>query len=101
MILTAATEIKKNIKPGFCLEQNDPNPFKKRTIIKINLPHRTRMTVIITNTYGKVIDKMIENTKDAGTYELEFIAEELPFGTYFCHVVADSFCESKEMELTK
>lgn len=85
----------------FLIEQNGPNPFKKKTTIKINLPYRTKITVIITNAYGKVVDKMISSIHNAGSYDLEFCAEELPRGTYFCHVVADDFCDSKEMELTK
>lgn len=83
------------------LEQNCPNPFRKKTTLKLNLPYQTKVTVIITNAYGRVVDKMISNEHGAGSYELEFRAEELPTGTYFCHVVADNFSESKEMEITK
>jgi len=100
MIVTAA-QLQEKCRNGFLIEQNGPNPFRKKTTIKINLPYRTKISVIITNAYGKVVDKMISSIHNAGTYDLEFSAEELPQGTYFCHVVADNFCESKEMELAK
>ena len=48
-----------------------------------------------------VVDKLISSVHDAGAYELEFIGDGLPGGTYFCHVVADKFTDSREMELTK
>lgn len=93
---------KKNIIPsGFQLGQNYPNPFKKLTTIKINLPYEAKVTVVITNSYGRVVDKLISSVHNAGSYELEFIGDGLPGGTYFCHVVADKFSESREMELTK
>jgi len=85
----------------FDLSQNEPNPFKKLTTIKINLPHQTKVTVLITNSYGKVVDKLFSSVQDAGTYELDFFAEGLSRGTYFCHIVADNYSNSREMELIK
>lgn len=85
----------------FDLSQNEPNPFKTLTTIKINLPHETKVTVLITNSYGKVVDKLISSVQDAGTYELDFFAEGLSRGTYFCHLVADNYSYSREMELIK
>jgi hypothetical protein len=99
--VTAATQINNKIRTNFFLEPEEPGPLRKQAKIKINLPYRTRVTVIITNVYGKVVDKMISSIHNAGCYELEFSSEELPRGTYFCHVIADNFSESKEMELTK
>jgi hypothetical protein len=97
-----AAQHKKNIIPsGFYLEQNYPNPFKKLTTIKFSLPYETKVTIVITNSYGRVVDKLISSAHNAGSYELEFIGDGLPGGTYFCHVVADKFAESKEMELAK
>jgi len=85
----------------FDLSQNDPNPFKKLTTIKFNLPYKTKVTVLITNSYGKVVDKLISSVQDAGIYELEFFADGLSRGTYFCHLVADNYSETMEMELIK
>jgi hypothetical protein len=85
----------------FDLSQNEPNPFKKLTTIKINLPHQTKVTVLITNSYGKVVDKLISSVQDAGMYELDFFADGLSKGTYFCHLVADNYSYSREMELIK
>ena len=91
-----------NIIPtGFYLEQNNPNPFNKLTTIKFNLPQQVKVTIIITNSYGRVVDKLISSSYDAGSYKVEFLADGLPKGTYFCHLVADKFSDSREMELTK
>ncbi len=101
MNVIAAHQQKNIIPSGFCLEQNNPNPFNKLTTIKFNLPCQAKVTIVITNSYGRVVDKLISSAHNAGSYELEFFGDGLPKGTYFCHVVADKFSESREMELTK
>ena len=85
----------------FDLSQNEPNPFKKLTTIKINLPRQTKVTVLITNSYGKVVDKLISSVLDEGMYELDFFADGLSRGTYFCHLVTENYSETREMELIK
>jgi len=101
LIIASAPLGQNTCKLDFYLEQNRPNPFNSLTLIKYSLPHKSKVTVVITNSYGKVVDKLISATQDAGTYELKFSADGLPRGTYFYHVVADQFCESREMEVLK
>jgi len=101
-VIIAADQIKQFKNPiGFYLEQNKPNPFKSLTVIKYNLPYNSKVTIVVTNAYGKVIDKLISDTQEAGSYELKFSADGLPRGTYFYHVVADQYCDSREMEILK
>jgi phage replication-related protein YjqB (UPF0714/DUF867 family) len=88
-------------KSEFYLEQNDPNPFNGTTKIKLSLPFESKVTVLITSPHGKIIDKLISNTLRAGIYEIEFYAEGLMRGTYYYHILADKFSETREMELIK
>lgn len=101
MLVIATSRSRNMIPSGFHLEQNNPNPFRGRTTIKFCLPFQSKVTVIITNSYGKVIDKIISSVHDPGMYKLEFFADGLSKGTYFCHLVADRHSESMEMELIK
>lgn len=101
LIIAAAPVRHTKNQIGFYLEQNMPNPFKSNTIIKYCVPYKSRVTVVITNSYGKVVDKLISATQEAGSYELKFSADGLPRGTYFYHVVADQFCDSREMEILR
>jgi len=101
VILTLATQTKNSIPTGVYLEQNDLNPFNGKTTIKFCLSNQSKVTVLITNSYGKVIDKLISSFLNAGMYEIGFIADGLSRGTYFCHIVADNYSHSQEMELIK
>jgi hypothetical protein len=99
VILTAVPHAQIFNGTGFYLAQNDPNPFNGMTKIKLSLHFESKITVLITNPYGKVIDKLVSNKLCAGIYEIQFYANGLPGGTYFYHIVADNFFESREMEI--
>jgi len=85
----------------FELNQNYPNPFKKKTRIKYSLPCKSRVMIMFNNDVGHVIEKLILNNQEPGEYEIEFYADGLPKGTYFYHVIAGDFFDSREMELIK
>jgi len=101
VILTAAQRMNDNVQSGLYMEQNDPNPFNGMTTIKFCLSNQSKVTILITNSYGKVVDKLISNLLNPGNYKLDFVADGLSKGTYFCHVVADNYSYSQEMELVK
>lgn len=101
MTVTDSQRTKRIQTKGFYLEQNNPNPFNKMTTFQFSLPYQARVSIIITNSYGRVVDKLISGMYDAGAYKLEFLGDGLPKGTYFYHIVADKFSDSREMELIK
>jgi len=85
----------------FELTQNDPNPFRKRTVFRYSLPYKTKVVIMINNEEGQIIDKLILPNQEQGVYELEFYADGLPKGIYFYHLIADDYVKSREMELIK
>ena len=101
MNVTGLPLLKNAYSKGFYLEQNNSNPFDRQTSIRLNLPCKVKVTVLVTNSFGRVVDKIIANIYEAGSYNLEFLGDGLPKGTYFYHVVADKFSDSIEMELIK
>ena len=101
MVVTCSPKSKKLRTIGFYLEQNNPNPFNELTTIRFSLPCQSKVTIIITNSYGRVVDKIISNLYDEGSYNLDFLADGLPKGTYFYHLITDKFADSREMELIK
>jgi len=55
----------------FYLSQNYPNPFSKKTIIKYCVAYETRVKLEVFRE-GRLIKKLVDEEKDAGTYEIEF-----------------------------
>jgi len=66
----------------FYLSQNYPNPFRDKTVIKYCLAFRTKVLLTIHDAEGKEIEKLVDEEKQPGTYEVEFFAchshESLP-----------------------
>jgi hypothetical protein len=92
--------LKQSVSPkDFELFQNHPNPFIEKTKIKYSLPYKSEVIIMFNNGEGHVLEILNLINQEAGEYELEFLADGLPSGTYFYHVVAGGLFDSREMEL--
>ena len=56
----------------FYLGQNYPNPFKDKTTIKYCMADKTRVQIIVYDAEGNEIEKLVDEVKEPGTYEVEF-----------------------------
>jgi len=61
----------------FYLSQNYPNPFTERTTIKLCVAYKTRVKLEVFTSEGKALETLLDEVKEAGTYELEFSARKL------------------------
>ena len=96
----------------FYLSQNYPNPFKEKTIIKYCVAFKTKVQLTVYNSEGGVIEKLVDEEKKPGSYEVEFFAcySGLPperdgesgnpkEGTYFYRLEAGDYSSEKKMQL--
>jgi hypothetical protein len=97
------------IPSEFFLSQNYPNPFKEKTIIKYCVAYKTRLKLTVYNSKGEVIEKLVDEEKKPGTYEVEFNtsidlfgkSRYLSNGDYFYRMIAGDYSNQKEMILEK
>jgi ligand-binding sensor domain-containing protein len=85
----------------FSLEQNYPNPFNPITKIKYSIPSQTFVTIKIYDLLGKELESLVNEEKPAGSYELNFNAENLSSGVYFYRLITNKFIETKKLILLK
>ena len=85
----------------FRLYNNYPNPYNPTTIIRYSIPEASFTSIRIYNELGKEVSALVNETKSAGTYEVEFNASNLSSGVYYYKLQAGSFTETKKMILTK
>ena len=91
----------------FYLSQNYPNPFKEKTSIKYCVAYKTRVQITVHNSKGEVIEKLVDEEKNPGTYEIEFTIVEkhrdsaLQNGNYSCRLTAEDYTSEKKMNLVK
>lgn len=87
----------------FALDQNYPNPFNPGTSIQYAVSGRQFVSLKVYDVLGKEIATLVDEYKEAGTYNVEFTINNLQLssGIYFYKLQAGSFIETKKMILMK
>lgn len=83
------------------LYQNYPNPFNPVTKIKFDIPKTAYTTLLVYNMLGQEVMSLVNGTKSAGTYIVDFNAGNLPSGTYFYKLISGNFSEIRKMVVIK
>jgi parallel beta-helix repeat protein len=89
------------IKTAFYLSANYPNPFNPTTNITYNVPYSAVISLKIYDILGKEAAVLVQEYKQAGTYNIKFNAGNLPSGTYIYKLECNGFSEAKKMVLLK
>lgn len=66
------------IPSEFYLSQNYPNPFRDKTTIKYCITYKTKVILEVFSAEDKMIERLLDEEKEAGTYEVEF-------NSFACH----------------
>lgn len=96
----------------FYLSQNYPNPFREKTVIKYCVAYKTKVQITVYDSEGKEIEKLVDEEKNPGTYEVEFQSaarlpdgqvgsRQLAIGTFFYRLEAGDYLSEKRMEIIK
>jgi len=67
---------------GFYLAQNYPNPFNPVTTIKITLSNPGHVVLAVYNISGKLVEKLVDEHRESGYYEITFDASKHSSGIY-------------------
>jgi hypothetical protein len=85
----------------YVLHQNYPNPFNPSTVISYQLPVGGNATIKVYDLLGKDVATLINEEQSAGTYKVEFDANQLSSGIYFYQLKAGEYVNTKKMLLIK
>jgi hypothetical protein len=99
-IPTSISNTKPNPK-SYELIQNYPNPFNPSTTIHYSIPKLSFVSLKIYDVLGSEISTLVNEEKQAGTYEVKFDAGGLSSGVYFYQLNAGDFEETKKMILIR
>lgn len=107
---SVATSVReeKELEKDFLLNEPYPNPFNPSTQITYSLKKQTKVKLTVYDTLGKEVTVLINKEQSAGSYEIEFNAEQynLSSGVYFLEMITvdkgkEVFKESKKLVLMK
>ena len=95
MIISIVTE--------YNLSQNYPNPFNPSTRISWQSIQSSGVikTLKVYDVLGNEVATLVNEYRNAGSYEVDFNASSLSSGIYFYRLQAGSFIQTKKMILIK
>jgi hypothetical protein len=83
------------------LQQNFPNPFNPRTVIRYQLSAVSDVRLVVYDLLGREVAVLVDRVMDAGTHEASFDGSGLPSGIYVYRLKAGSFSESRKLTLIR
>ena len=78
---------------NYRLDQNNPNPFEKETVIAYALPRRSFVTLEIVDHQGELVRELIREMQEPGEYDVCWGGENddgnrVCEGRYLCRMTA-------------
>tara|TARA_X000000368_G_C23054484_1_gene723190 strand:- start:2949 stop:4808 length:1860 start_codon:yes stop_codon:yes gene_type:complete len=83
------------------LNSSYPNPFNPITSISYDLSYEDHINLSIFNLMGQNIETLVEGTKEAGTYSINWNASSQPSGMYFLRLETSNETYFQKLMLIK
>jgi hypothetical protein len=100
-IVTDVNYLPSSIPDNYNLYQNYPNPFNPATVISYSLPREGFVSLRVYDILGNEVAELANEQKSAGTYRVDFNADNLSSGVYFYRIKIDGFAQAKKMIIQK
>lgn len=81
------------------LGQNYPNPFTGNTTISYRLPEQGPVSLKVYNSIGQEVAVLVDAEQNEGIHTVQFNAEGLTGGMYYCTLLFDGQAQSRKMFL--
>lgn len=106
-LVTAFDDISVNFTQQSTILQNYPNPFYKITKISYMISPSelnyseddSKVELKVYDSLGKEVAMLVNKVQSAGLYEIEWNADYLPGGIYYCRLRNGNFIQTKKMIL--
>ncbi|WP_290660184.1 T9SS type A sorting domain-containing protein [Ignavibacterium sp.] len=86
---------------AYQLYQNYPNPFNPTTKISWQSPVNGQQTLKVYDVLGREVATLVDEYREAGSYEIEFDATNLSSGMYIYRLQSGNYSDVKKMILSK
>ncbi|MFC2093719.1 T9SS type A sorting domain-containing protein [Bacteroidota bacterium] len=100
-LITGVTQNGNTLPTDYVLSQNYPNPFNPTTTINFTIPTTGLVVLKVYNVLGKEVATLVNETKNAGSYNVNFNGTNLTSGVYFYKIEVRGFATVKKMLLMK
>ncbi len=103
ILLNDSIDADDGLVTDYQLSQNYPNPFNPETVIQFKIPVGGIISLKVYDNLGREIVTLVDEYKEAGTYNVTFNASEQPLssGVYFYRLVTGNKILAKKMVYVK
>ncbi len=96
LVTITGTELDNETVTNYKLYENYPNPFNPSTKIKYSIPLSGNVKITVYDVLGKEIIKLVDEYKNANSYEVEFNSIDLSSGIYFYNKKSRNYSATKK-----
>lgn len=79
----------------------NPNPFNPATQITYFLPEKEHVRLAVYDVAGRLVVQLVDGVKDGGEHTVEWRADDMPSGVYFCQLEAGDVLQNQKLILLK
>jgi hypothetical protein len=109
VLTTAVAQQSSEIPATSSLAQNYPNPFNPKTAVRYQVSAVSEVRLVVYDLLGREVTTLVNDRKDAGTYDVMFDASGLASGVYVYRLEArslgsptsETFVQTRKMVLAK
>ncbi|MCK4577850.1 MAG: T9SS type A sorting domain-containing protein [Candidatus Marinimicrobia bacterium] len=90
----------------FALHQNYPNPFNPATTLVFELPHTTKVSLVVYDIIGREVVRLVDAVRPGGFNEVQWFGQgamgrQVASGIYIARLVTPEYSKSIKMVLMK
>jgi hypothetical protein len=78
-----------------------PNPFNPVTKITYWIPQKAHVNLSMYDVAGRLVERLVNDVRETGEHAVEWHADGLPSGVYFCLLEVGDFSEHRKVMLLK
>lgn len=99
---TGINDYKSTLTPDeYSLFQNYPNPFNPATTINYSIPKAGNVSISVYNSIGSKVASLVNGFKPAGSYSVQFNANNLASGIYMYKMDSGNYSSTKKLIIIK
>ena len=96
-----AVESEVEIKAGYYLKANYPNPFNSSTTISFSLSKSGRATLEVFDVTGRIVKTLADDIMTAGEHQIQFDGTNLSSWTYFARIRVGNNMRTEKLVLLR
>ncbi len=89
------------VPSAFALSAAYPNPFRQATVLTVDLPQPSAVTLAVYDVLGRRVAVLVDGALEAGSHRVAFDGRDLPSGVYLVRAEAEGFAATQRVTLVR